>query len=246
MARQVLVVDDNRELADNIAEILEGEGFDVVVSDDPHDALGRAAREAFDIALLDVRMPGMDGVTLYEKLRELRPGASYLLMTAFTADRRVEDALVAGVRTIFPKPVPIDELLGHLAAPEEGRPVALVEDDDELASGLEELLAQRGYDVRRFSEVAGAKKGLAELTLGGVVMDVRLPDGSGAELARELCETQPDLPVILITGYDPEDAAAIVRGFCEDNCRILTKPFDPTKLLDTLRTLGAGPPARAS
>ncbi|MFW5921267.1 MAG: response regulator [Polyangiales bacterium] len=246
MARRVLVVDDNRELAENIAEILEGEGYEATVSVDPREALERAAEIDFDVALLDVRMPGMDGVTLYEELREVRPQARYLLMTAFTADQRICDALDAGVRTIFPKPVPIDNLLRHLDRPQEGRPLLLVEDDDDLAFDLKELLAERGYDVRRYCEIAAVREALGELEPGGAILDVRLPDGDGAELARELCATIPGLAVVLITGYDPEEAAAIVRGSCEDNCRILTKPFAPDRLLTTLRTLGATPSSRAS
>lgn len=242
MARNVLLVDDNRELAENLAEILETEGFEAVVCDDPRQALQLAEQASFDVAILDVRMPVMDGVTLYEKLQPLQPGTTYVLMTAFTADQRIEDALAAGVRTILPKPVPLDALLEQLPPPTNGHYVALVEDDAELADSLRELLHGRGYAVHCLSTVADAESSLTGSSLTGAVIDVRLPDGDGAELARALCERWPGLPVVLITGYDPEEAAAVVESTCSGRCRILTKPFKPESLVRTLRELGSQPP----
>lgn len=242
MARNVLLVDDNRELAENLAEILETEGFDAAVCDDPREALQLAEHADFDIAILDVRMPVMDGVTLYEKLRSLRPGTTYVLMTAFTSDQRIQDALAAGVRTILPKPIPIETLLEQLPPPADGHYVALVEDDAELADSLRELLRERGYAVHWFSTVSDTESSLTGTSLTGAVVDVRLPDGDGAELARTLCERWPELPVVLITGYDPEEAAAVIESTCSGRCRILTKPFKPESLLQTLRELGSQPP----
>ena len=115
-ARRVLVVDDNRDLAENIAEILECEGFETLVAFDPHDALARADGFAFDVAVLDVRMPGMDGVTLFQRLASLRPAAAFVLVTGYTRDERLQHALDAGVRAVLPKPVVVPRLLELVSA----------------------------------------------------------------------------------------------------------------------------------
>lgn len=112
---RALVVDDNRSLAEDLKEILEHEGYVVHLFDDPEAALRCQAELDFELALLDVRMPNMDGVTLHEHLRRAHPEASYLLMTAYSEDERLAQALAAGVRCVLTKPLSIDELLRSMA-----------------------------------------------------------------------------------------------------------------------------------
>ena len=115
MSRTVLIVDDNREFAENISEILEIEGFETTIFDDPPSALDYARSHDFDMALVDVRMPKMDGITLYGKLVDARPQATFLLMTAFASDERLAEALAAGVTAVLNKPVRVDSLLELLS-----------------------------------------------------------------------------------------------------------------------------------
>ena len=116
MSTRVLVVDDNRDLAENIAEILGDEGYETLACFDPLDALAHAREFDFDVAVLDVRMPGMNGVLLHQKLTQLRPDACYLLVTAFTQDDELAAARAAGVMAVLPKPIPLAELLAILSS----------------------------------------------------------------------------------------------------------------------------------
>jgi CheY-like chemotaxis protein len=111
---RALIVDDNRPLAENLAEILSGEGYEVLVCDRPEAAMSACERDEFDVALLDVRMPGMDGVELHRALAVRAPRAHFVLMTAYSEDARIAAALAAGVRAVLPKPIPIRMLLDVL------------------------------------------------------------------------------------------------------------------------------------
>jgi CheY-like chemotaxis protein len=115
--RQVLIVDDNRDLADNIAEILEVEGYTTAIAYGPQEALEMATDMQCDAALLDIRMPGMDGVDLHAALRRVWPLARFVLMTGYASDARVAKALADGACDVLLKPVPIDRLLLLLPAP---------------------------------------------------------------------------------------------------------------------------------
>jgi CheY-like chemotaxis protein len=117
MRQRALIVDDNLPLAENLAEILSGEGYDVLVFDRPEAAMSACEHETFDVALLDMRMPGMDGVELHSVLASRCPHARFVLMTAYTEDTRIAAALSAGVRTVLPKPVPLGPLLEALVPP---------------------------------------------------------------------------------------------------------------------------------
>lgn len=111
MSARVLVVDDNAALAENVADILESEGFEAIPVDSPANALEAAQGRSFDAVVLDVRMPGMDGIELRERLRESQPDATFVFMTAFATDERLDAARRSGVEGILAKPFGPDTLI---------------------------------------------------------------------------------------------------------------------------------------
>lgn len=104
MSPSILVVDDNIALAENLTEILCDCGFDAVCVGSPAEALKLVLARSFDVALLDVRMPGMDGVALHGLLRTRMPKTAFILMTAFASDERIGIARKAGVLDVLAKP----------------------------------------------------------------------------------------------------------------------------------------------
>ncbi len=113
---RVLVVDDNRELADDLAEILGGAGHQARAVYGGAAALQLSRNFDFDVALVDIRMPDMDGVTLVQHLMNVRPNAHYLFMTGDSSDRTLSEAAAMGQRAVLLKPLDIDRLLRLVAA----------------------------------------------------------------------------------------------------------------------------------
>jgi CheY-like chemotaxis protein len=121
MSRTALIVDDNQALAEDLGEILESEGFVVRVFFDPLRAMEGCGAQTFDVALFDVRMPGMDGVELYRALVGGHPRTLFILMSAYADDARLRQALTEGVHLVLPKPLSVPRLLEAVAAsPEPG------------------------------------------------------------------------------------------------------------------------------
>ncbi len=111
MSPSALIVDDNRALAEDLGEILEGEGFAVRVFFDPLKAVAESAELSFDVALIDVRMPNMDGVELCRALASTHSGSAFILMSAYADDQRLRDARSSGVETVLNKPISVMHLL---------------------------------------------------------------------------------------------------------------------------------------
>jgi DNA-binding response OmpR family regulator len=220
---RVLILDDNLALAEDLSEILEDEGCECQISRDSRATASAAAELEFDLALVDVRMPGLDGVALHEVLRAHHPNAVFLLMTAHTSDDRIAEALAAGVREVLPKPVPLDRLLACLPV-REGT-ILIVEDDSELASGLAETLHLEGIATRVAYTIARARE--VDLSkVGAAIVDYRLPDGSGLDLAASLIDDYHK-PTILITGHPDSDALRRLHP----KVLLLRKPFSMDALL---------------
>ena len=111
---KVLVVDDDQPTREFVVEILEDEGYSVRAARDATQALAALVSEAYDGVLLDLRMPGIDGVDLFRLLYER--GLATMPIILMTADNKAMEELVAeGVKFILFKPFDLDTLLNCLA-----------------------------------------------------------------------------------------------------------------------------------
>src|SRR5687767_13827201 len=97
MTRHYLIVDDNRAFAENIADIIRDEGPEVVVATSAQEALAVASEQRFDGVVSDMRMPVMGGAELVHRLREIDPGLTAIVVTAYTSDSDLEAARDQGL-----------------------------------------------------------------------------------------------------------------------------------------------------
>ncbi len=111
MKAHVLIVDDNIDLAENIAELFEDVGAAVTISSDGASALAQAKQRAFDLAVVDVRLPDMTGVELLPSLRESSPRGEVLLMTGNASLDTAIEAVRQGVFAYVQKPFAPDDML---------------------------------------------------------------------------------------------------------------------------------------
>jgi DNA-binding response OmpR family regulator len=118
----------------------------------------------------------------------------------------------------------------------------IVEDDPAIGASLERALTNAGYDCDRAGSVADTLAVTAAPDL--VLLDLGLPDGDGLELARELQERWPELPIIMLTARVEE--MDIVVGLDAGAVDYVTKPFRLAELLARVRAHLRRPPASAS
>lgn len=102
-------------------------------------ALALLGRRPYDVALLDLKMPGMDGVTLCREIQRVRSGTVSLLVTAYAGGDTAREALDAGAWQVLSKPADFPRLIG-LIDEAMGWPQVLVDDDDDdLCANLRDL-----------------------------------------------------------------------------------------------------------
>lgn len=108
---QVLVVDDDEELRQAIIEILENEGLSVATAASADQALKQLADNDFHLVLLDMVMPGIDGLTAIPLIRKLAPRTRIIVITAYSSVENAVQALHQGADDYLTKPFKIDSLL---------------------------------------------------------------------------------------------------------------------------------------
>jgi two-component system sensor histidine kinase/response regulator len=270
---EVLLADDHESARLALASMLEALSCHVT-SVPSGEAAVEAARKAaqsghpFRLALLDWKMPGLDGVETARRLSDLEEHPTVILVTAFDRDEAVRRALEAGIAEVLPKPVSpstLHDAVQQALNPEgprvpreeppvprfaPGQEVLLVEDNAVNREVARELLGQAGLQVSEAHNGAEALEMLQVRRYDLVLMDVQMPVMDGLEAVRVLraVPEMRDLPVVALTAHamlgDRERfLAAGMNGY-------VSKPIDETALFETLgrflkRAADAAPAGRA-
>ena len=223
--RSYLVVDDNAEFAENLAEILRDQGDEAVVAESGPRALELLRGSRFDAIVTDMRMPQMSGAQLLHELRRLDPDLPAVVITAYTGETELNSASEEGLLAVLPKPPPLQRLLEVLSGAKRGGLVAIVEDDSALAENLSEALRSKGFSIVTARSVPEVER-LGPTRPFSAIVDLRVAGGADGEALRKLLLKYPGIPVVQITGH-----AGITRA---PDVTIFFKPFRSSELIETI------------
>jgi CheY-like chemotaxis protein len=116
----ILIVDDDPDVCQNMSDIFRDLGFWVDSALEGRSALRLVERQAYDIVLFDLSMPGIDGLTLCREVLRLRPATVALLITGYPEEVQPREAQSAGLRDVVSKPVDVPRLLSQIRRTQEG------------------------------------------------------------------------------------------------------------------------------
>ena len=107
----ILIVEDNNDLAEGIQWALEQEDLKVTAVSSGEEATPLIQNNNFDLFLLDVKLPGMDGIAVLLKILDLDPAAKVIIMTAYKIDSLLTEVQDRGEISVLRKPFEVEELL---------------------------------------------------------------------------------------------------------------------------------------
>lgn len=223
----VLVVDDDDDIRSNVRDILEDLGYRTDTAHDGPSALSLVKQNSYDVALLDFKMPGMDGATLYAEIKKIRPEIVAIMVTAYAGGGGVEKAKDAGTWKVLRKPVDFAALL-PLVEQAAREPVVLVVDDDaDFCENLWQVLRDREYRVRIAHSEADGLHEAESSDFDVAIVDLRLGDGDGLKVVAKIRSSNPKAKIILATGF-PDCLDAPQADI------VLKKPVDLERMLNML------------
>ncbi len=238
----ILVVDDEAPLLLTLVANLELSGFEVLDAPGARQALEIARSRHLDLILSDIRMPGMSGVDLLRALRESGCDVPVVLMTAFTVESVLTEALREGVFTIVAKPFDVDGLVVSLTTAA-SRPIVLVVDDEPpVAQAAAAALAAMGI---RTASAGGGAEAIERVRRGDVdvvVVDMVMPGLTGAEVVEQIARLDRGIACIGVSGHD---APALFRRAAENVVSFLRKPYRPTDLASSIARARSRPAERS-
>jgi DNA-binding NtrC family response regulator len=112
---RILVVDDEKDFNETVVKRLNRRGFTAETALSGPEALGVLAQRDFDVALLDIMMPGMDGIEVLREMKKRHPGMEVILLTGHASVESGVQGMSMGANAYLLKPVDFEELLGAIA-----------------------------------------------------------------------------------------------------------------------------------
>lgn len=106
-----MIVDDEKDLAEVLGDILQFEGYQVTPVLDGYTAIEVAKKTHYDLVLLDIRLPGINGVETFIRLKEIDPKVKVVMMTGFSVEDLIGQAVREGAYACLHKPFEIDKTI---------------------------------------------------------------------------------------------------------------------------------------
>ncbi|MCQ9206218.1 MAG: response regulator [Omnitrophica bacterium] len=105
--KKILIVDDERVIRDLLERLLKGSGHEAISAEDGETALNLIKTENFDLILLDLKLPGIDGVKILKEIKKLNKKLTVILISAYLTDDIIKQTSELGVVDYVKKPFDI-------------------------------------------------------------------------------------------------------------------------------------------
>ncbi len=241
--QSILIVDDDPVLAEGLKNELSRSYFKTSTAGNGAEALDRIGRQMFDIVLLDVQLPDIDGLDLLNQIKEKHRECEVIIMTGFGAEEIAVQALRRGAIDYVEKPLDLEVLRAAVGRAQEKvaskekvqtRDTLLIVDDDrEMVTRMERILTKEGYAVLCAYSGEEAIEVIFKNKIEVVITDIMMADMNGIDLIKRALKTYSNLECIVITGHKDNELA--VRALRAGAFDYLTKPIDLEELTISIK-----------
>jgi DNA-binding NtrC family response regulator len=258
-ALRALVVDDEEAMRKALARFLELRGFEVEEATSGAEALACAQPGRFDLVVMDLWMPGMNGLETLGKFRAVDPWVPVIAVSGMGTEATIEACRAAGATGFLPKPFTAEDIEQMVEEARSGRATQeavaagtrsgwrgriLVADDHEAyRTAIARRLRLDGFDVDEAAGGAEAARWAIETSYDALLLDIHMPEGDGLSAAAEVRARDPFLPVIFMSGEASD--AEMRSGLTNSTAGCLRKPVEMERLGKILEFLiGTGRSSR--
>jgi two-component system response regulator HydG len=234
--RKVLVVDDEPNMRKTLSAILRDEGYDVQTADDGERAVELCQQHLFDVVLMDVRMPKLDGVEAFRRIHRHQEGVRVILMSAYREEHLKQEALDDGAIAFIDKPLDVERVIRLIADTAETA-ILVIADDQHTAKTISESLRQQRYHVTTVSTPHDALEIVEQIKFDIVFIDVQLASMNGLDLYLAIKKVTPSAIAIMLSGMEEEFLRVARAAVRQTAYTIINKPIDLDHLFDLLNRI---------
>jgi two-component system, NtrC family, response regulator HydG len=236
----ILIVDDDADNAQSLAELFELEGHRVSMVHNGEDAIRAFIDNTYDLAFMDVMMPGKNGVESFIEIKRLKPQARVVMMTGYSVEQLLQQAIENGALGVLTKPMQPKKILDMIAeVGPKGVVVAAARTGSDDAMRMSEVLRAAGHVCHVVRSTADVLLNPPRNKHDVLIYDLHKPLIEGMSMYTDLRLRGLCTPTIILADTDEpaEDVQSLFKDFRATG--VLNKPFDPDQLLKKLQQLAA-------
>ncbi|HEX2056605.1 MAG TPA: response regulator [Nitrospiraceae bacterium] len=248
----LLVIDDDRLNCDMLEAVLSRQGYRIVTATSGREGLELFHQHSPNVTLLDLRMPGMDGLAVLKEIRAHDPAAGVIILGGGATEDQENQARELRVPDFFRKGLSLDMLIGVInqvaqqgqrrkpktttsppSTAAQNERVLIVDDDALVRDLLTRFLELRGYHVRHAKNGAEALSQITDFKPDAILLDLVMPGMSGIDVLRSLREKEYAGGVIILSGNHNE--TLLKEAWAMGPQEALGKPVDLERLLTAVQ-----------
>ncbi len=227
--KRILIVDDETHMRTTLSDILSDEGFDVDTAADGLTAVAMCESQEYSVVLLDVRVPGIDGVETFRRIRRRHEDLRVVMMSAYGRDDLKQTALEEGAVAFLSKPLDIENVI-DLIHDVHGTALLVISDDADICRSVRTLLKPQGYRVTMSCSPYDALELAEQIHFDVVLIDVLLAEMNGLELYLSLRKLAPGAVVVMLSNSGTESEQLAREAIRNTAYTRLHKPLDLPQL----------------
>jgi two-component system response regulator HydG len=237
-AMKILVVDDDQRIVKTTCDILKIKGHEPVAAYSGEEGVEKVRSDPPDCVLMDIKMPGINGVEAMKRMKQIVPDLPIVLVSAYATDDLMQEAKGAGAYAILSKPLNFPMILSFLSLLRKEESILVVDDDLDFCRTLKDILTLRGFHVETESEAQCVMGHLENnYNLAIVLLDLKLGAANGVDVLKDIQAKFPGKPVVLVTGYRQEMASSIEEARKIGAYTCLYKPFETDELFKIIEEI---------
>ena len=240
MAKNLIsVVDDDESIRRTTKLLIESFDLRAAVFESAEIFLNSGELKDTACLVLDIQMPGMNGLELQSRLASLGFTVPIVFITAYDDEESRGRAMRAGAAAFLGKPFSDEQLLQTVrsALEEEStlpKLILIVDDDESIRRTTKLLIESYGFRAEVFESAEDFLKSDDMKGASCLIIDVQMPGMDGLQLQSRLAATGHSIPIIFITAYDSKEYQR--RAILAGAVAFLGKPFSDEQLLQTIRS----------
>jgi len=235
---KILIVDDDKEFCVSMTDILEAKGYEVESENSGEAAIAKVKEKSFDVILMDIKMPVMNGVEAFRQIKKISPRTAVIMVTAYSLENLINEALAEGAFGVLRKPLDIDKLTEQIKlAKERGMLILVTDDDPATRETFKDVLEAKGYKVSTAATGEEAIDRSRERPDDILFIDMKLPALNGLETYLAIKEINPRAIAVIITGYYEETKDLVDKALEKGAYTFMKKPLDMDKVLELIEEI---------
>ena len=234
----VLIVDDDLSFAESLSDILGEKDYNAVTVNSGEEALEKVKEENFQVILMDIKLSVMNGVETHKKIKEIAPQIPVIMMTAFSVENLVKDALKEGAYGVLHKPLDIERVIKMIEAIRKGGcSVMIVNNAPDIHQILKDTLEDKGYVVILAEDGEEAISIARHRPQDIIFLSMKLSGLNGLQTYLTIQKTNPNVAVVLMSASYQESEDLAEQALKQGAYTHIRKPFDIKEAVDIVEEI---------